>query len=223
MKIKIKNGYIFVETDTSEKLFDNLRKGRELDVKQVVVFMNTTGDVFNPNEQRQFEEYVGSGVAMLAIHSACDTEHEYTNGRHEWPWIHEYVGAFFLRHPMPHNTQIMRISDREHPSTAHLPERWSKHSEWYSFVYHRSMANNRILIDLTYDSTEEPAVQANYNNDALRTIRGRGYNHPFCWCHERLPGRMFYTSLGHMRESYQEDPLFIEHVEKALMWCANDA
>ena len=182
--------------------------------------MNTTGDIFNPAEQTMFEQEVNSGTPVFAIHSACDTEHEFDDsGRHEWPWIHEYIGAFFLSHPMPHNTQIMKINDKSHIATQHLPDKWEKYTEWYSFVYHTSMVQNQILIELTNESQEEPGIHGNYNNEAYRQLQSMGYFHPFCWCHERLPGRMFHTSLGHKDYSYEEDELFIKHVEGAMLWC----
>ena len=39
-----------------------------------VVFLNTTGDVFNQEQQNDFERFIQAGGGFLGIHSATDTE-----------------------------------------------------------------------------------------------------------------------------------------------------
>jgi type 1 glutamine amidotransferase len=40
---------------------------------RVVVFLNTTGDIFNPGEQAAFERFVQRGGGFVGIHAASDT------------------------------------------------------------------------------------------------------------------------------------------------------
>ena len=44
-----------------------------------------------------------------------------------------------------------------------------------------------------------------------------GEHHPMAWCKAVGKGRMFYTALGHTKESYAE-PEFIQHVNGGLLW-----
>lgn len=57
-----------------------------------VVWVLTSGDVLNADEQVAFENYIRTGGDYAGIHAASDTEYE-------WPWYDELVGAYFDRHP----------------------------------------------------------------------------------------------------------------------------
>src|SRR5258708_38113124 len=65
---------------------DNLMRYR------AVVFLNTTGDVLNPEQQNDFERFIQAGGGYVGIHAAADTEYE-------WPWYGKLAGAWFNGHP----------------------------------------------------------------------------------------------------------------------------
>src|SRR6478736_7814293 len=46
---------------------------------QALVFLSTTGDILDLNQQAAFERYIQAGGGFVGIHAATDTE--YT-----WPW-----------------------------------------------------------------------------------------------------------------------------------------
>jgi len=54
---------------------------------EAVVFLLTTGDVLDVQEQAAFEAYIRSGHGYVGIHSAADTERD-------WPWYGRLVGAW---------------------------------------------------------------------------------------------------------------------------------
>ncbi len=56
-----------------------------------VVFLSTTGNVLNTEQQKAFEQYIHSGGGFVGIHSAADTEFD-------WPWYGQLVGAWFKDH-----------------------------------------------------------------------------------------------------------------------------
>lgn len=66
----------------------------------------------------------------------------------------------------------------------------------------------------------------------IQTEKQGGNPHPIAWCRERRPqdlspsdpacGRMFYTSLGHTCELW-EDPSFAAHVKGGIEWVIQDA
>jgi hypothetical protein len=55
---------------------------------QVVIFLNTTGDIFDTAQQKVMERFIRSGKGFAGIHSAADTEYEwdwYTKLMHHLP------------------------------------------------------------------------------------------------------------------------------------------
>jgi glucose/arabinose dehydrogenase len=90
-----------------------------------VVFLSTTGDVLDEEQQAAFERYVRRGNGYAGIHAAADTEHD-------WPWYGRLVGAYFTGHG-PVRDAVVVVPDRAHPATRPVPERWERSDEWYEF------------------------------------------------------------------------------------------
>jgi len=100
---------------------------------QTVIFLNTTGDILNFNQQTAFESYIEGGGSFMGVHSATDTEYN-------WPWYGKLIGAYFDSHPDVQEADL-NIIDQSHPSTIHLSkETWTRTDEWYNF---RRTANFR--------------------------------------------------------------------------------
>src|SRR5687768_11013643 len=55
---------------------------------QTVVFLSTTGDILDEQQQNAFERYVQAGGGFVGIHGAADAEYG-------WPWYNRLVGAYF--------------------------------------------------------------------------------------------------------------------------------
>lgn len=159
---------------------DNLKKYK------AVVFLSTTQDVLNPQEQTAFEQYIKKGGGFMGIHAATDTEYD-------WPWYNQLVGAYFDSHPAIQKATIL-VKDKKHPATAFLPDKWERVDEWYNF----KSINPKVKVLATLD---ESSYKGGKN----------GANHPAIWYHEFDGGRAFYTAGGHTSESYSE-PLFLRHL-----------
>nr|WP_168202636.1 ThuA domain-containing protein [Georgenia wutianyii] len=156
----------------------------------VVVWLSTTGDVLNDEQQGAFEQYIQDGGGYAGIHAASDTEYD-------WPWYGELVGAYFASHPPGTPNADVAVVDRVHPSTAHLPMRWNRTDEWYNY---RENPRGDVHVLATLDETTyEPG------NAAM------GTDHPIAWCHDYDGGRSWYTGGGHTNESYSE-PEFVQHI-----------
>ncbi len=162
-----------------------------------VVFLNTTGDVLNEAQQAAFRRYVQRGGGYVGIHSASDTEYD-------WSWYGQLVGAYFASHPQPQQA-VVHVVDREHPSTESLPERWERFDEWYNFD--AAPEGVRVLARLD---------ESTYEGGAM------GARHPAAWCHRYDGGRAWYTAGGHTSESYRE-PLFLDHLLGGIRWAAGRA
>ncbi|HKE06071.1 MAG TPA: ThuA domain-containing protein, partial [Blastocatellia bacterium] len=59
-----------------------------LSLYQTVIFLNTTGDVLDNEQQAAFERYIRNGGGFVGVHSATDTEYD-------WAWYGGLVGAYF--------------------------------------------------------------------------------------------------------------------------------
>lgn len=171
---------------------ENLKRYR------AVVFLNTTGNILNDEQQSAMERFIRAGGGYVGIHAAADTEYD-------WKWYGGLVGAYFKSHPAVHQGTI-RVTDRAHPSTAHLPPRWVRTDEWYDYT---TNPRGRVHVLMSLD-------ESSYTGAAME---GGALDHPIAWCHEYDGGRAFYTGLGHTAETFAE-PLFLEHLKGGILWAA---
>ncbi|TYC03947.1 DUF1349 domain-containing protein [Micromonospora sp. WP24] len=156
---------------------------------QAVIWLSTTGDVLDADQQAAFERYVQAGGGYVGIHAASDTEYS-------WGWYGELVGAYFAGHPANQQATV-KVEDHAHPATADLPARWSRFDEWYN-----------------YQSNPRPDVHVLASLDETSYSPGAGAmgaDHPIAWCQDFDGGRSWYTGGGHTRESYAE-PEFLAHL-----------
>lgn len=183
-------GFEVDTTESAEKF-----AAKHLKQYNSVVFLNTTGDVLNAEQQIEFQRYIQAGGGFLGVHAAADTEYE-------WPWYGQLVGGYFNGHPNNPNVRDASIdkTDHKHISTDHLPERWDRTDEWYNY----KNLNPNITTVLNLD---ENSYEGGTN----------GESHPIAWYHEFQGGRAYYTGGGHTDESFS-DPNFIKHVATALDW-----
>ncbi|WP_435624171.1 ThuA domain-containing protein [Flagellimonas sp.] len=186
-----KNNFIVLQTETSEDF-----NAQNLKNYKLVVFLSTTQDVLNNQQQRVFENYIKSGGSFLGIHAAADTEYN-------WAWYGRLVGGYFKSHPNDPNVRNAKIDvlSKEHASTAHLEDSWSRSDEWYN--YKNINPNISVLLNL-----DETSYDGGTN----------GKNHPIAWYHEFDGGRAYYTGGGHTEESFDE-PEFRQHLLGAILWC----
>jgi type 1 glutamine amidotransferase len=150
---------------------------------QAVIWLSTTGDVLNATQQTAFESYVNGGGGYVGVHSAADTEYD-------WSWYGGCVGAYFLSHPAQQQANVI-VEDRTTDSTAHLAATWRRFDELYNYRSN-PRANVHVLMRLD---------ESSYSGGTM------GSDHPITWWHDVGSGRAWYTGLGHTIESFS-DPLF---------------
>jgi len=163
---------------------------------QVVVFLMTTGDVLDADQQAAFEDWIDAGGNYVGVHSASDT-------LHDWPFYGALVGAYFVSHPdvQPASVDIEATGD---PVVAGLPSPWVRTDEWYNFDVN---PRPNVTVLATVD-------ESTYTGGTM------GADHPIVWRHPTGGGgRAFYTALGHTDASYR-DPLFQRLLVSGLRWAA---
>jgi glucose/arabinose dehydrogenase/PKD repeat protein/type 1 glutamine amidotransferase len=193
-QLGLDNGFAVDATEDATKFTDaNLAK------YAAVVWLSTTGDVLDANQQAAFERYIHAGGGYAGIHAASDTEYD-------WPWYGKLVGAYFKEHPAQQDAEV-RVPDRQHPSTSVLPKRWDRFDEWYGF---QSNPRGKVHVLATLDEKSYDPGGSAMNND-----------HPIAWCQNYDGGRAWYTGMGHTKESYA-DPTFLKHILGGIQTAAGD-
>jgi uncharacterized protein len=194
-----------------EKMFDvkvwedpNGFTDKYLEQFQVIIFLSTSGNIFDSTQQKVMERFVQSGKGFVGIHSASDTEYD-------WPWYNKLVGRMFHIHPVV-QTAKLKIVDATFPGL-------------------EGFANDKLWTDEQYEFGEEKVTdlkyilavdEASYNPKAQwgdRIGNGMGKFHPLAWYHNFDGGRSFYTALGHLSTIYS-DKAFLNHVYAGILWAA---
>ncbi len=161
-----------------------------------VVFLMTTGEIFNDSQQIAFQHYIEAGGGFVGIHSASDTEYD-------WPWYGGLVGAYNNVSNKHSSVQpaTVHVEDSTTPSTNMLPALWMRTDEWYNFAVN---PRSKVHVLLTVDE---------------KTYKGgiMGTDHPLAWYHAYDGGRAWYTAMGHTSESYHE-PLFQQHLWGGILY-----
>lgn len=143
-----------------------------------LIFANTTGDLPVPDPQA-IVDWVKQGRAFIGMHSASDTYHHFR------PYI-EMLGGEFAGHGQQARVECTN-EDKKHPATKHLPQNWSVFDEIYIF---KNFAEREVHGLLTLDREPNKMTPGDF---------------PVAWCRDFGKGRVFYTSLGHREDMWDED------------------
>ncbi|ULQ58060.1 ThuA domain-containing protein [Flavihumibacter rivuli] len=156
-----------------------------------IVLLSNTGDVWDSTQEMALQDYVRKGGGIAGVHAAADCEYD-------WPWYNQLIGAYFHSHPKIQEARILVNKQQKHPSTRTLPDTWTRTDEWYNF----KQVSPAIKTIMTLD-------EHSYEGGNMKN------GHPIAWYQEFEGGKVFYTALGHTRESYSEQA-FLEHLEGGI-------
>lgn len=170
----------------------------------VIIFLHTTGDIFDSAQQKVMERFIQSGKGFVGIHSASDTEYG-------WDWYTKLVGRMFHIHP-PIQTAKLKILDTAFPGLQGFANDRLWTDEWYEFGPEKVKGLQYILgVD---ESTYNPIVDWGRAKGS-----GMGKVHPLAWYHHFDGGRSFYTALGHVPTTF-DDLAFLDHIYAGILWAA---
>ncbi len=164
-----------------------------------VLALFTIGETpFSPTQRAAIRVAWDRGeLDVFGVHSATDA----CAG---WDDYGKIVGARFDGHPWTQSFEV-EVADRDHPATAHLPERWQWHDEVYLFRALQSDA--RVLLRLAPDQLDM----------TVNGARTPDCGFPLAWCREAGHARSFYSALGHFPSAW-ESPTFLQHLFGGLSW-----
>jgi len=162
---------------------------------QVVVFLDTRPE--DPAQRAAFQRYMEQGGGWMGFHFAgfALTPSAYPAN---WDWYHNtFLGSgSYVSNTWRPTSAILRVEDRKHPATAHLPETFkSSPSEWYR--WEKDLRHNPdIDILLSIDSSSFPLG----TGPKLHEIWHSGY-YPVVWTNKNY--RMVYFNMGHNDIDYE--------------------
>lgn len=192
-KLGLENGFAVDSTKNADSFTDeNLKKYSS------IIFLSTTGNIFDHYQEAAFERYIQSGGGFVGIHAATDTEYD-------WGWYNKLVGGQFLSHPAGTPNSNFIIKDNSFIATKHFTDSiWNRNDELYNFKNLNSDVNVLVTVDeTTYEGGEN------------------GEFHPMSWYHEYDGGRSFYTAAGHTDESFSEDK-FVKHILGGIQYAIGE-
>ena len=117
--------------------------------------------------------------------------HAAADSHYNWPWYGKLIGGRFARHPSGTPTGTIRV--------AATGETRQRTDEWYYFDDYDP--TSKLLVTLDPTSIGEKDVNPN----------------PMSWTRTVGRGRLFYTAMGHTKESYSE-PWFLRHIASGFDW-----
>jgi type 1 glutamine amidotransferase len=166
---------------------------------RAIVLLSCTTDPKKPESEwligdrrEALQQFVHRGGGILGIHAAADSHYH-------WPWYGKMIGGHFARHPQGTPTGIVRVAAPGSALVAGLPATKQRTDEWYYFDDYDP--TSRLLVTLDPSSIGEADVNPN----------------PMAWAREFEGGRVFYTAMGHTKESYS-DPYFLRLVGNGMDW-----
>ena len=177
---------------------------KALENYKVVIFLNTTGNILNDEQQAAFEKFIKGGKGYVGIHSAADTEYD-------WAWYTKMVGMMFKIHPQQ-QTAYLKVEDSNFPGMERFPKKLLWTDEWYEYGERKS-TDLKVLVTVD-EKTYDPKVKWGDNEG-----KGMGAVHPIAWYHPYDGGRAFYTGLGHIGLVYS-DLTFLDHLYGGIYWAA---
>lgn len=165
----------------------------------VVVFLNTSGDVLDPNHEEAFEHWYRDGGGLVGIHSAADTERV---ADHQSQWFEILTGASARDETPPQDANVTVVAP-DHPSMQGVPTSFSLNDGWYNF-------DEVVLSDITVLAEVD---ESSYSGGTM------GEAHPIVWTQDIDGGRAFYSGLGHSADSFA-DPGVRTMLGNAVRWAS---
>ncbi|MEM0966928.1 MAG: ThuA domain-containing protein [Verrucomicrobiota bacterium] len=175
-------------------LVDSLDCLDDLDLLQQfdLIIPGWTMGTLSGDREKNLSSAVRAGVGLSGIHG---TMGDSFRGAIDYEWM---VGGHFVGHPHvgPYTVQI---EDPEDPLTQGLPQEFSYDSEQYYLLTDPGI---KVLLSTTYK------------------YEGKEIKMPVAWTKNWGEGRVFYSSLGHSVEEFDENPAVWKMVLKGCLWAA---
>lgn len=191
-----------LRTDTeliTKKALD--RNAKNLDYFDALVFVSTTGELdLDDGQKKDMLSFIKEeGKGFVGVHAALDTNYK-------WPEYGEMIGGWFDQHPWSTFNAPIVNEDPTFPAVRHFPKAFVK---WDEIYQPKEWSRDKVNVLLSLDPTK-----LNYNNPRVHRT-----DHDFAvaWSKMYGKGRVFYSTLGHTEESWN-DPDIRKMYFEAIKW-----
>jgi hypothetical protein len=178
------------------------RNAKNLNYFDLIVFASTTGELdLDASQKQDMMSFIkDDGKGFVGIHAALDTNHT-------WPEYGEMIGGWFDEHPwFTFNAPIIN-EDPDFPAVHHFPRTFIKYDEIYQ---PKDWSRDKVNVLLSLD-----ASRLDYSNNPR--IHRADHDFPVAWAKMYGKGRVFYSTLGHTEESW-DDPDIRKMYFEAIKW-----
>ena len=192
-----------LRTDTELLTKKDLGKNaKNLTYFDVLIFASTTGELeMDDSQKADMLSFIhDDGKGFVGIHAALDTNYK-------WPEYGEMIGGWFDQHPWMTFQAPILTEDSDFPATRHFPKAFVKFDEIYQ---PKEWSRDKVNVLLSLD----PA-KLDYTNNPR--IHRTDHDFPVAWSKMYGKGRVFYSTLGHTEESWQ-DPDIRKMYFEAIKW-----
>jgi type 1 glutamine amidotransferase len=188
-------------------------------------------------QKKAIVDFVRSGKAFIGVHCA-------TVMMYDFPEYGEMLGAYYfnsiftplLGNDVPVNQRrvgVLKVEDSNHPATRMLGSSWPLSEEFYTFASApwtaaapelnlSSPGNFKAPMGFTRDRVHVllslDTERTNLDGAAPRARVRKGGDYPQSWWRFWGEGRVFYTSLGHLPETWKNDSVFRAHLTGGIRW-----
>lgn len=171
-----------------------------------VVFVNCTGDWGLNDEQKEallsFVREDGKGIVLA--HASIDANYN-------WPEFAEMAGGWFNAHPWNTFDAPVIVEDQSFPAMRHFPKYLRMYDEMYSA---KAFSREKVNVLMRLDER-----QLDYSNPQVAKRAREDKDEAIAWAKSYGKGRVFYSSLGHTKEAW-DDPdvrrMYLEGVRWAM-------
>lgn len=173
---------------------------RNLDYFDAIFFFGVREIDLDPQQRADLLKFVrDDGKGFVATHSAA-------TAFFSWPEFGELLGARFDEHPWDITEATVIVEDRTSPISRHLPATFAVTDEHYQ-LKDLSRANVHVIARLDADTLDLKAPLVHRTDRDFIAAYTKTYGR----------GRVFYSTLGHPRELWDESWLQQMYFE-ALKW-----
>lgn len=177
------------------------RNRKDLNYFDALIFASTTGELSLTDDQKtdMMSFIKEDGKGFVGIHAALDTNYK-------WPEYGEMIGGWFDEHPWTTFNAPIILEDPNFPAVRHFPHAFVKQDEIYQA---KSWSRDKVNVLLSLDPSK-----LDYNNPR---VHRQDHDFAVAWSKNYGKGRVFYSTLGHTKESW-DDPDIQKMYFEAVKW-----
>ena len=184
---------------TKKKLGNN---AKNLDYFDLIIFSSTTSELdMDDSQKADMMSFIKEdGKGFVGIHAALDTNYK-------WAEYGEMIGGYFDQHPWMTFQAPIVTEDPDFPAVRHFPKAFVKFDEIYQpKEWSRDKVN--VLLSLDPDKLD-------YKDNPR--VHRTDHDFPVAWSKMYGKGRVFYSTLGHTEEAW-DDPDIRKMYFEAIRW-----